>query len=1586
MSSRLSSLLVQDGLVTAKRVADAFQRQVIYGGTLDSNLLELKAVDEDDLIHYLGRADGMPTQPTGINGAGMPLPEVLEVFTREVAERFHAVPTKLLPGGVLRVLVADGVDLSEFDELALCVQQRIEPWITLEFRFVEAMDKVYGAGTPTRYARLLTRSVQAHQNRDFPPARPIDPLPRFGSLASLRLVPEPPPPPVVTRPPVDEPTTLMVAPALSSENTASLQIAAAVADGERTATMAVPAGRQAADTTTSLAVPAGAGAAEATATMAVPPQAESTASLAVPPAIEVTASMIVPPETTASLAVPPAIEVTSSMFVPPAVEASATIAVPPAVEASATIAVSPAVEAAAHMAVPAATPERATAAPTPAAPQRTADAAAAPALAAITPLAAKAPARPAAADPVPEFLPTVIIDPNSLNIDRSAPMKLGTTAPSAPAASDAAPLASGLDDLSVADWMSAADWLSAANKVDALASARSPIPSVRSPAPVLPAAPPEAAAASPIAPIDSKLVDARTGAAASAPSAAAAERPVAATPVPSAAAAPVAVPVVEKSVQLTAPVATPPAKPVEVKQVETKPVETKPVETKPVETKPVETKPQQAPALSRPATPPPVETSGRKKGKKGKDGKQQGRQPAPTPPPPAEPQRRPQPPAPQVQTAAGAAPPSAPAQPSVSAAKPLPAQADSAAKPVLPAAQASPSEPKAAPPPAAAKSGPVVPVAAASPAAAAPSLAEPPPPSTPPSQPRSTDPVPKPETLAAASSAPSAAAPSKVVPEHTPATPAPAPTAPSKSAPERVAAPPATQAAPSKSAPERQSGPSKSAPERTPAPAPIAPSKSAPERAPVALPSTQSAPSKSAPERAPVALPSTQSAPSKSAPERATSPAQAAQSTAPIAAGSPAPTGRPAPAPSQPAPAATAAPAASATSGRPNLVPEPIPEPVNSGRLGEPILVKDGKPTPQVVVPVVASPPPVASADSPVPPVGRPPRVATALDAGGFSPISLEAARELAGSLEDRDAVFETLCRGARSRCAFAAVFTMHGEVAFGRVALLDDWLDRTQLGRIAVQLDRPSPFRTAAKERTAFVGTVGKEGASSDPLRALNRSVPTSAAVLPVLVRGRAVALLYLDDEGGELTSAVLDELKPLLSDVGQAFLRIAQKNKAGGLGADLELGAIAEELPAVETSAWRAPSGKSPRSSAGTPGESLTTPLPPSVPAAASPVPQVASEQPTVPLRVSPPAAASKQPTAAPVSPPAADTARTAVPDPIHFQPTVPVAAKAPAAPAPAPASSAKSPPGKNDKRGGKPSEAAAPPAAAKDAGGKPPLAELVERASNMDETAIEQLLAGGSEAARAVALALPGPLRSRDRQALGDPVGGPVYSRGPLLALALRMGQLAIEPMLARLDDASTPTEARYYLCLCFAEAPVAAAIGPLATCLYDGDDTVRLAAVTALRNFPPHSDLSAVISKLRDTVDAGDGKRARFAVEALGELRIASAVPQLLNLLDHEDPALVDAVGRALQTITKQDFGRSRVRWTAWWRRSQDEPRLQWLLEGLTHSSAMLRSASQDELTGLSGDVVGYRFDQPRRDREVARKRWAQWWQRRGYPVL
>ena len=71
---------------------------------------------------------------------------------------------------------------------------------------------------------------------------------------------------------------------------------------------------------------------------------------------------------------------------------------------------------------------------------------------------------------------------------------------------------------------------------------------------------------------------------------------------------------------------------------------------------------------------------------------------------------------------------------------------------------------------------------------------------------------------------------------------------------------------------------------------------------------------------------------------------------------------------------------------------------------------------------------------------------------------------------------------------------------------------------------------------------------------------------------------------------------------------------------------------------------------------------------------------------------------------------------------------------------------------------------------------------------------------------------------------------------------------------------------------------------------------------------------------------------------------------------------------------------------WWRRHQSEPRLQWLLAGLCDKSAVIRSAAQDELLEMSGDVASYRFDLPKQDRDQAARRWVDWWQAAGYDVV
>ncbi len=103
---------------------------------------------------------------------------------------------------------------------------------------------------------------------------------------------------------------------------------------------------------------------------------------------------------------------------------------------------------------------------------------------------------------------------------------------------------------------------------------------------------------------------------------------------------------------------------------------------------------------------------------------------------------------------------------------------------------------------------------------------------------------------------------------------------------------------------------------------------------------------------------------------------------------------------------------------------------------------------------------------------------------------------------------------------------------------------------------------------------------------------------------------------------------------------------------------------------------------------------------------------------------------------------------------------------------------------------------------------------------------------------------------------------------------------------------------------------------------------------------------------------------------------AAIPDLIERLE-----LVDNPGAALEAlvaITKQDLGPKPKRWASWWKRHQDDDRVDWLFEGLSHKTTEIRAASEQELRALTGEYFGYHFDLPRREREAARARWQSWW--------
>ena len=94
------------------------------------------------------------------------------------------------------------------------------------------------------------------------------------------------------------------------------------------------------------------------------------------------------------------------------------------------------------------------------------------------------------------------------------------------------------------------------------------------------------------------------------------------------------------------------------------------------------------------------------------------------------------------------------------------------------------------------------------------------------------------------------------------------------------------------------------------------------------------------------------------------------------------------------------------------------------------------------------------------------------------------------------------------------------------------------------------------------------------------------------------------------------------------------------------------------------------------------------------------------------------------------------------------------------------------------------------------------------------------------------------------------------------------------------------------------------------------------------------------------------------------------------------ALVAVKTFAPMAITKQDFGTKARRWDAWWRKHQDDDRVEWLFEGLAHKQSQIRALSEDELRKLTGEYFGYHYDLPRREREQARSRWQKWWYESG----
>ncbi len=657
-------------------------------------------------------------------------------------------------------------------------------------------------------------------------------------------------------------------------------------------------------------------------------------------------------------------------------------------------------------------------------------------------------------------------------------------------------------------------------------------------------------------------------------------------------------------------------------------------------------------------------------------------------------------------------------------------------------------------------------------------------------------------------------------------------------------------------------------------------------------------------------------------------------------------------------------------------------------------------------------------------------------------PLTAAQAEEELKEAVDRDTLFDLFFEFARQFFDYAALFISHGDIAEGRDAF-GDGAPRERVVGIGVPLDMPSMFQAAREKKEPIISRPNGDGVDGVLLSDLRRPVGVEAVVVPVLVRGRPVAILYAD-AAGDLDRAAVSEIGAFAKAVGQGFERLIVRKKLAGFAAgapESKVGKVDTELPMPEKGAAPptdklaraealgralfAPSKGSDRPGAFRPPTPTAEPsawsraTPSETPLARGKIPQVLA-QPPEPAVVLPP---SKHPSYRPPPPQVAVVHRISDPpipredvqepdaevesdtlDDAEAQAllaeigesNVPIAEDGEEVLVEVPRDSP------TEVTGEGPADAVVelpeseqavavgprkPPTARSEA--KLPsiivditgeIAALVERVLSGDHGPAEaELLRQGASAMPAIMARFPGPL-AYARSAMQEPLPKPSEC-GPLLRLIARQRKVALAYVLQ--EVASQDVSRRFWATYLLAELPYAEGARLLVPRLFDPDAKVRLVARAAARVMAEGAHEALLGEIARIVREPSTSRTARLGLlEALGDLREAKAVAVLIGHLSEEDPEIATVARRSLIAITRQDHGLDTRKWLTWWGQNSNRHRIEWLIDALVDETQGIRRAAGEELKALTQETFGYYDDLPKRERERAQQRFRDWWASEG----
>ncbi|HLL82289.1 MAG TPA: hypothetical protein VK420_06545 [Longimicrobium sp.] len=192
--------------------------------------------------------------------------------------------------------------------------------------------------------------------------------------------------------------------------------------------------------------------------------------------------------------------------------------------------------------------------------------------------------------------------------------------------------------------------------------------------------------------------------------------------------------------------------------------------------------------------------------------------------------------------------------------------------------------------------------------------------------------------------------------------------------------------------------------------------------------------------------------------------------------------------------------------------------------------------------------PPAPAAPRPAAPMAAaapPPAQVVAIPEPPPTPLTFPQAQQMLSQSSDRNDIGRTVLRFALGKWKRTLLLSVQGNLVTGWQGL-GQGIRMQAIQRIGIGLTGQSTFKLVRDLRSHYVGPIKRDAGTAVFYKLLGGGYPTTAVMLPLLVRGKVVHILYVDNGPDQLTPPDVGELLILSQSVTRSYETLMKRRKS--------------------------------------------------------------------------------------------------------------------------------------------------------------------------------------------------------------------------------------------------------------------------------------------------------------------------------------------------------------------------------------------------------------------------------------------------------